>query len=79
MPTSVLPSKMYWHRWFAWRPVVITDRAGRRQLVWLQKSKEDGPKASLAVWDRDGFIGGRGLPERRTEYSTAHAGQQLGR
>jgi hypothetical protein len=27
---------MYWHRWFAWRPVVITDRAGRRQLVWLE-------------------------------------------
>jgi hypothetical protein len=24
------------NRWLAWRPVVITDRAGRRRLVWLQ-------------------------------------------
>jgi hypothetical protein len=35
MPTSVLPSHMYWHRWFAWRPVIVYDRAGRWRVVWL--------------------------------------------
>src|SRR5262249_1498762 len=39
----------------------------------------DGPKASTAVWDHDGFIGGRGLRKSETsprlaamEQSTAH-------
>jgi hypothetical protein len=36
MPTSVLPTNMYWHRWFAWRPVFISDRAGHRRVRWLQ-------------------------------------------
>jgi hypothetical protein len=26
---------MYWHRWFAWRPVIVSDRAGRSGVVWL--------------------------------------------
>jgi hypothetical protein len=26
----------YWHRWFAWRPVVVSSRTGRRRVVWLQ-------------------------------------------
>jgi hypothetical protein len=28
----------------------------------------DGPKASPAVWDHAGFIGGRGLPKSGTEF-----------
>jgi hypothetical protein len=40
MPTNVLPSNtpsyMHWHRWFAWRPVIIYGRAGRSRVVWLQ-------------------------------------------
>src|SRR5215472_1763174 len=36
MPTSVQPSNMYWHHWFAWRPVFVIDRVGRRRLVWFQ-------------------------------------------
>jgi predicted phage terminase large subunit-like protein len=26
---------MYWHRWFAWRPVIVYSRAGRWRIVWL--------------------------------------------
>ena len=26
----------FWHRWFAWRPVVVSSRTGRRRVVWLQ-------------------------------------------
>src|SRR5262249_47112457 len=36
MPTSVLPSNMYWHRWFAGRPVFISDRSRHRLLVYVQ-------------------------------------------
>ena len=25
-----------WHRWFAWRPIVVSSRTGRRRVVCLQ-------------------------------------------
>jgi hypothetical protein len=36
MPTSLTPSYMQWHRWFAWRPVIVYDQAGRVRVAWLQ-------------------------------------------
>src|SRR6516164_10914044 len=27
---------LFWHRWFAWRPVFISRRGENRRLVWLQ-------------------------------------------
>jgi hypothetical protein len=36
MPTSVPQSSMQWHRWFAWRPVIVYSRAGRWRVAWLQ-------------------------------------------
>ena len=36
VPTSPPPSSMQWHRWFAWRPVIIYSRAGRWRVAWLQ-------------------------------------------
>src|SRR6516165_10194939 len=37
MPSSSRPpSAMHWHRWFAWRPVIVYNRAGKLRVVWLQ-------------------------------------------
>ena len=39
MPTSLTPSYMQWHSWFAWRPVIIHgiyDRAGAWPVAWLE-------------------------------------------
>src|SRR6516165_12478568 len=58
MPTGPAPSKLQWHRWFAWRPVFVTDRVGRRRLVWFQGVDGDGLWASPAAWDHAGFIDG---------------------
>src|SRR5215472_13205981 len=34
--TGALRRSHQWHRWFAWRPVFISSRAGNRRVVWLQ-------------------------------------------
>jgi hypothetical protein len=34
------------HRWFAWRPVFISDRAGHRRLVWLRHIAPRAPAAT---------------------------------
>jgi len=28
--------KRQWHRWYAWRPVVVTREGDRESLVWLE-------------------------------------------
>jgi hypothetical protein len=26
----------HWHRWFAWRPVIVYNRAAKTRVVWLE-------------------------------------------
>jgi hypothetical protein len=70
MPTPLPPSNMQWHRWFAWRPVVIYSRAGNPQLVWLvdvERKRTLGntsglePRWILSEGERSGRVSGLDL------------------
>ena len=35
--------KLHWHKWFAWRPIVVGRYPnGRRNIVWLEYVKRKG-------------------------------------
>jgi hypothetical protein len=55
------PVESYWHRWFAWRPIIL------HRIAWLQHSNGDGLWASPAVSDHAGFIGEFALPRETTK------------
>jgi hypothetical protein len=45
-----------WHRWFAWRPVVIEQDHGDNLVVWLETVErrllwEDGVFIQIRTWD----------------------------
>jgi hypothetical protein len=44
MPTDLTPSNMHWHRWFAWRPVIVQSRdsfARAADMAPIRRTKMD--------------------------------------